>query len=606
MTITVLSLTFVEFLFIYFFNGMHFSASNSQSNFKINNSIRNIQNINNKTNTIHASNTQIDNISEKMPKTYSKCRYTRTLNSNYIWQSNKSRVTCPLLSKYETKFENMKIHPYRTCSHFGSNIPNKLASPMHYHFPTYPTKYIPLKQSESVCCYFASKDLINSPEHNDAANTNIHLHSNIADQSSQIYFSAHNTLPTKMSPIKEDLLKMFEDQLQKLKNAPSTTFFNKISDLNYTQVSPAASCLNLDKDEFTKLWSYIPYIQFDETNDKSYAVIVDNAVKLLEQDKQEEFYTDHAEAVQSNYFNKKESDFQIYLDELASVQQLNFSKIEKNCLNHDESSSFPGIETETITSNYNKISSSTPSCEVKLREEKTAVQNFNDLEISNIIHDNESNKNACFVATGNPRSSKIPVLNKSLSRSRPSPAATLNKDINSKIPVKKQAKKMVIHQTHHRQLITKKSVRNFIDENIRMSNIKKFHRKSSERVTSFKESESSSVMWLTFSPNKSVNTSRGNSNRNVQRLEVTPKVSKDIDNYERENSLINVQINRHLNVVKQLNFKQMQTNLDEIFEMHKTIEQDRFKNRQMIAYDTSRDIENIRNLIADSGEDSMQ
>lgn len=54
----------------------------------------------------------------------------------------------------------VKKSPYRTLSHFGFNAPEFL-QPNHFHFPVYPTKYIPIKRKATVDDLFSTERYLN-------------------------------------------------------------------------------------------------------------------------------------------------------------------------------------------------------------------------------------------------------------------------------------------------------------------------------------------------------------------------------------------------------------------------------------------------------------
>lgn len=51
--------------------------------------------------------------------------------------------------------------PYRTLSHFGFNTPQLFLQPNHFHYPVYPTKYIPIKRKMSVDDLFSTERYLN-------------------------------------------------------------------------------------------------------------------------------------------------------------------------------------------------------------------------------------------------------------------------------------------------------------------------------------------------------------------------------------------------------------------------------------------------------------
>lgn len=50
--------------------------------------------------------------------------------------------------------------PYRTLSHFGFNVPEFL-QPNHFHYPVYPTKYVPIKRKATVDDLFSTERYLN-------------------------------------------------------------------------------------------------------------------------------------------------------------------------------------------------------------------------------------------------------------------------------------------------------------------------------------------------------------------------------------------------------------------------------------------------------------
>jgi hypothetical protein len=453
------------------------------------------------------------------------------------------------LTNHELRIEVMKLHPYRTYSHFGLNISTMLDTPRHYHFPEFRTKYVPLKRSESVDCYFSSPDLqiatVSDTKTKFTADIGLNILSEIVDRSLDIYFTKHDTVLAEISPIKDDLLKIFEDQLRNLKtDATACTFLNKLSDINYSKLSlSGAACPNLDADKFTKVWDCIPYIEFGDNQNKSYASIIDSTVKSIESETEGD-------------------DFSKFLNNLNIAQEGPASGSKK----------VPAAKIEKVMKTSNSISSSTPSSKSNQNESK-----FVSFDISNVSDDN--NNSVPVVSKENaPISrplSRIPVF-KYRCRCRHQTLQPLSVEGNSK--TRKSGQRL--HMTK------KKSIKNYIAENIQ--------KLSRPNNNSIKAKSTDSIPSLTcLSLKKKQNHIKSSSIDEASRMKNNEEFM--FQDLNRDSICISQQIDRQAILIGQMDLSKAREDCQEIFLLHKNLEQDLI-DRQMLAHDMAKEIDRIRDL----------
>jgi hypothetical protein len=530
-------LLFYAFLIFYFLHCYtYFPAQNSQS---ISESIHH--------NANHSPNTIIlNNKSENIPK-------RRILTPSRFATPKRRLFSVPdakFLSNYELRIEAMKLHPYRTYSHFGLNISTMKTIPRHFHFPDYPTRYVPLKRSESVDCYFSSPDFHFSTGFDSTtklvADVGVNVLSEIVDRSLDIYFTKHDTGLATISPIKDDLLKIFEDQLRHLKaDGAASTFLNKLSDMNYSKLSlSGAACPNLDAEKFTKVWDCIPYIEFGDNQDKSYASIIDSTVKSIESGSEvDPNPTGHSH---------KLGDSSMYLNGPDPAQE--------------EIASGSGKKA-------NSISSSTPS------NKGERASNLVGLDISNVTDDNNNDATIDSKQTTSRTLSRIPVLKY---RCRYRHQASQPFAVDASLKTKKSGQR--------RQMTKKKSTRNYIAENIQNlsrpnSNIKA---KSTDSISSFKS----------MSLKKSHSIVKSSSIDGVARFkQALSKNNEELmfQDLNRDTICISQQIDRQAILIGQMDLSKVQDDCHEIFLLHKNLEQDML-DRKIFTDDMVKEIDRIRNL----------